>query len=174
MGIALVFLIQVRNHELALVGADAPGLGVARQKLDRVFSGQQREAGVVFDRAFGQFGRRRIAQLDIHFVAHVADGRAEVVLHFADEIDQRVLRAAALAPAPVPAPESSPPRHEILGAIQLEVIDLHRDGQLRDRIAQHQRVFQLPLFIRGGELGELLAGEVALPIIELGGRLRSA
>ena len=57
---------------------------------------------------------------------------------------------------------------EILGAIQLEVIDLHRDGELRDRVVQHQRVFELPLFIGGGELAELFAGEIALAVIEIG------
>ena len=60
--------------------------------------------------------------------------------------------------------------HEILGAVQLEIIDLHRDGELRDGIAQHQRVFELPLFFGRSELAEGFAGEVALAIIELGGQ----
>ena len=62
-------------------------------------------------------------------------------------------------------------RHEVFGAVQLEVIHLHRDGQIGDRIAQHQRVFELAFLIGGGELAELLAGEVALAVIELGGRV---
>ena len=34
-------------------------------------------------------------------------------------------------------------------------------------IAQHQRVFELPLLVGGGEFVELLAGVVALAVIEL-------
>ena len=63
-------------------------------------------------------------------------------------------------------------RHEILGAVQLEVIHLHGDGQLRDRIAQHQRVLQLPLFVGRGEFAELLAGVVALAVIQRRGDAR--
>ena len=37
--------------------------------------------------------------------------------------------------------------NEVFGAVELEVIDLHRDGELGDGIAQHQRVFQLPLLV---------------------------
>ena len=84
---------------VALIGSDAARFGVARQKLDRVFSGQQREAGVVFDGPLGQLRRGRVAQLDVHLVAHVGDGGAVVVLDLADEIDQRVLGAAGLASA---------------------------------------------------------------------------
>ena len=58
-------------------------------------------------------------------------------------------------------------RHKILGAVQLEVIHFHRDGQVGDRVAQHQRVFELPFLIGGGELVERLAGEVTLAEIEL-------
>ena len=79
---------------MVLIGSDAARFGVARQKLDRVLAGQQREAGVVFDRPLRQLGRGRVAQLDIHLVAHVGDGGAVVVLDFADEIDQRVFGAA--------------------------------------------------------------------------------
>ena len=57
--------------------------------------------------------------------------------------------------------------HEIFGAIQLEIIDLHGDGEFGDRIAQHQRIFELPLLVGGVELAELFAGEVALAIIQV-------
>ncbi len=58
-------------------------------------------------------------------------------------------------------------RHEILRAIQLEVVDLHRDGQIGDGIVQHQRVFKLPLLVDIVEFAELLVRVVALPIIQL-------
>ena len=57
--------------------------------------------------------------------------------------------------------------HEIFGAIELEVIDLHRDGKLGDRVVEHQRVFKLALLVDGGELAEFLVGVIALAIIEL-------
>ena len=71
IGIRLVFLIQVRDHELVHVGADAARLVVARQELDGVGAGQQREAGVVFDRPLGELRGGRARQLDIDLVADV-------------------------------------------------------------------------------------------------------
>src|SRR5438034_633236 len=62
-------------------------------------------------------------------------------------------------------------RHIILRAVQLEVIHFHCDGEVGNRIAQHQRIFQLPLLVRGRELGELLTRVVTLAIIQLGGDL---
>ena len=44
---------------------------------------------------------------------------------------------------------------EVLGAIELEVVDLHGDGELGDGVAQHERVFELALLVGGGELAEL-------------------
>ena len=58
--------------------------------------------------------------------------------------------------------------HEILGAIELEVVDLHRDRKLGDGIAEHQRVFKLALFVCDRELAEHFGTEVALTVVELG------
>ena len=55
-------------------------------------------------------------------------------------------------------------RHEILGAIQLEIVHLHRDGDVGDRVLQHQRVLELALLVGRRELRERLVGEIALPI----------
>jgi hypothetical protein len=37
--------------------------------------------------------------------------------------------------------------YEVFGAIQLEVVNLHCDGQVRDGIGQHQGILKLTLFI---------------------------
>ena len=60
-------------------------------------------------------------------------------------------------------------RHEVLGAIELEVVHLHRDRDVGDRVLQHQRFFELPLLVGVGEAAERLVGEVALPIRQLAG-----
>jgi hypothetical protein len=48
--------------------------------------------------------------------------------------------------------------------ILLEVVQLHRDRDLGDRIAEHQRLFELPLLVRGGEFAEFLVGVIRLAI----------
>ena len=53
--------------------------------------------------------------------------------------------------------------------IQLEIINFHYDGELRNRVFQHQRVFKLPFFIGNGEFAENFVGEIALAIIQTGG-----
>ncbi len=58
--------------------------------------------------------------------------------------------------------------NEILGAIELEVIDLHGDGELGHGILEHQRIFKLALLVDGSEFAEFLVGVIALAIIELG------
>ena len=47
-------------------------------------------------------------------------------------------------------------RNEVLGAVQLKVVHLHGDGQFGNRVAQHQRIFELPFFVSRVELAELL------------------
>ena len=110
-----------------------------------------------------------VAQLDIHVVAHVGDGRAVVVLDFADEIDQGMFGAAAFGQGQFTPRNLDNDGDKILRSIQLEVIDLHGDSEFGDRIVQHQRVFQLAFFVGGVELAEHLAGIVALAVIERGG-----
>ena len=66
----------------------------------------------------------------------------------------RALRAAAPRERQLAAGNLDRDRHEVLGAIQLEVVHLHRDRDVGDRILQHQRVFELALLVRGGELRE--------------------
>ena len=55
-------------------------------------------------------------------------------------------------------------RHEVFGAIELEVVHLHGDRDVGDRVLEHQRLFELALLVRGRELRELLVGEIALAV----------
>ena len=168
-GDALDFLVQVGNDKVGLVGADSAGFVVARQELDGVFAGQEREAGVVFDGALGKLERGGIGQLDVDVVAHVADrGAADQVLDFADEIDARVLGAAALGQGQLAAGNLHDDGNEILGAVELEVIDLHGDGEIGDGIVEHERVFKLALAVHVVELVEFLVRVIALAVVELG------
>ena len=70
---------------------------------------------------------------------------AEVVLHLADEVDERALRAAAARQRQLAARNLHRHRHEVLRAIQLEVVHLHRDRDVGDRVLEHQRLFELTL-----------------------------
>ena len=116
-----------------------------------------------------QFKRCCIAQLDVHVVSNVADRKAAgLVLDLADEVDHCVLRAETLGQRQLAAGDLDHDRHEVLGAVELEIVDLHGDGQVGDGIAQHQCVFELPLLVHLVELGELLVGVVALAIGEAG------
>ena len=116
-----------------------------------------------------ELGGGCVGELDVDVVAHIGDGgAADHVFDFADEVDQRVLGAAALGQGELAAGNLDDDGHEIFGAIELEVIDLHRDGELGHGILEHQRVFQLALFVDGGKFAELLVGVVALAIVELG------
>src|SRR6202035_1133122 len=60
--------------------------------------------------------------------------------------------------------------HEVFGAIQLEVIDFHCDGEFRNRLLQHQRILKLPLLVGGSEFAELFGGEITLSVIQIAGR----
>ncbi len=95
-------------------------------------------------------------------------GAADQVLDFADEVDQGVLGAAALGEGKLAAGDLDDDGDEVLGAIELEVIDLHGDGKIGDRVLKHQRVFELALLVDRGEVAEFLVSVVALAIIELG------
>ena len=96
-------------------------------------------------------------------------GAADQVFDFADEVDQRVLGASALGQGEFAARDLDNDGDEIFGPVELEVIDLHGDRKLGDRILEHERVFQLALFVDCGKAAELLVSVVALAVIELGG-----
>ncbi len=102
----------------------------------------------------GELGSGRVGELDVDVVADVGDrGAADEVLDLADEVDQRVLGAAALGQREFAAGDLDHDRHEVLGAVELEVIDLHGDGELGDRVVEHQRIFELALLVDGVEAG---------------------
>src|SRR5260370_26187048 len=132
-----LLLIQVRYYKLIQIGPDPSRFVVARQKLQTVSSRQQCEPGVILDRLLRQLPRSRPAQLDIHLVPYVRHRDVVLVLHFADEIDQRVLRAPLARQRQFAARNFRHHRHEVLRRVQLQVIHLHGDRQLRDRVAQH-------------------------------------
>jgi hypothetical protein len=113
----------------------------------------------------GELGGGGVRELDVDVVADIGDGVPPTeVLDFADEVDERVLGAAALGQGQLAAGNLDDDGDEVLGAIELEVIDLHGDGELGDGVFKHERVFKLALFVDGGELAELLVGVVALAI----------
>ena len=84
---------------------------------------------------------------------------AVVVLHDADEIDQRLLCAAGAREGQFAAGNLDGDRDEVFGAVQLEEIDLHRDREVRDGIAQHQRFFELSFLIRRREFIEVFGSK---------------
>jgi len=68
-----------------------------------------------------------------------------------------MLRAALLGQRKFASGNLDDDRHEVFRVVKLEVVDLHRDGQLGDGIAEHERIFELALLIGDSELAEDLA-----------------
>src|SRR5262249_53304498 len=143
---------------------DPSRLGVAREELDDVFSRQERKAGLVLDRALRELTRGVVTQLDVQLVADVLNGDAVVVLHLADEINHRSDRAAPPGERELAAGQLHGYRDEVLRAIELEVVHLHRNRNLRDRVLQHERLLELALLVRRREFAELFVGKVALAV----------
>ena len=56
---------------------------------------------------------------------------------------------------------------EVLRAIELEVVQFEGNGDVRDGIVEHQRVFELPLLVRRRELREGLAAEITRAVVQL-------
>ena len=90
-----------------------------------MFSRQKREAGVVLDRSPGQFGGSRIRKFHVDVVPYIAHGvSADEVLDLAHKVDRRMLGPAALGQRKLAAGNLHRDRNEVLGAIELEMIDL--------------------------------------------------
>ncbi len=105
----------------------------------------------------------------IDLIAHIRYGcAANKILDLADEIDARVFSAAAPGESKLTARNLYDDRNEVLGAVELEVINLHGDGQIGDGIFQHQGFFKLALAIDFIEFLEYLVRIIALAIVELG------
>src|SRR5262249_23758412 len=144
---SFVFLIQVGDDELIQVSSNATGLSVAGEELDRVRTRQKSKTGVVFDGTLGEFRRRYIGEFDVGFVAYVLDRRSELILDFTDEIDEGALVATFAGECELAAGDFDGYRDEVFGTIELEVIDLHRDGQVGDGIAQQKCVLELSFLV---------------------------
>src|SRR5579863_5781492 len=79
-----------------------------------------------------------------------------------------MLGAATLGKGQLPPWNLDDDRNKVLSAIELEVIDLHCNGKLCDRIFEHERIFKLALFVYGGKTAEFLVGVIAFAITQLG------
>ena len=98
----------------------------------------------------GQFRRGGVAQLDVTLSRTLLTVMPPVVVFdLGNEIDQRVLGAESLGQREFASGNLHHDRHEIFGAIELKIIDLHGNGQVGDRVAEHERVFKLPFLIHG-------------------------
>jgi hypothetical protein len=90
-------LVQVGDDEFRLICSDPSRFIIPGQELDGIPAGQERETGVVLNGTLGEFKGRCIAQLDVHVVADVADGKASgLVFDLAYKIDQRMLGSKML------------------------------------------------------------------------------
>ncbi len=119
-----------------------------------------------------QLTRGLFAELDVQLVAHVLDRVAVVVLDLADEVDERSRGAASLRQLQLAARDLHGDRHEVLRAIELEVVHLHRNRDVGDRVVQHQRFLELPFLVGVVEAAECLVGVVTLSIRQLAGLSR--
>src|SRR5204862_1213458 len=144
-GNALLFPVQVRNGERGLKRTDSASLRVPRQKLDDVVAWQQREAGLILYRTLRELAGSVVTELDIQLVSHVLYGDPVVVFHLADEIDHRVPGPAAPGQRQLAAGDLDGHRHEVLRGVELEVVHLHGNRDIRDRVLQHQRLLELTL-----------------------------
>ena len=134
-------------------------------------AGREGEAGVVLQVAAGELRGAVFVELDRDAVAH-AGGQAPVrVAHLADEIELGGFAAALARQLDVGAGDLHRDGHEVAVARQAEVVHLERQREVGDRVAQHEGFLKLVLLVGGGELPELLGGEVAAAVIEL--RLRA-
>ena len=167
MGTRWSFPIQVRHRERRLIRADSPGFVVARQQLDDVLARQQRKARFVEERTSGELRGGFVGPPDVQLVADVLYGDPVIVLHLADEIDQRAGRAAPPGERQLTARDLHRDGDEILRGVQLEVVHFHGDRDVGDRVVQHQRFLELTLLVGRRELRELLVAEVALTVGEL-------
>ena len=163
---ALLIGIHVGNGEIGLEGAHLAALVFARQELEAVLAGRKREARVVLDVPAGEL-RGALAHFHFDGVAHVALDLSPGVGHLADEIEFGGVAGAAARQGDFAARDLHRDRHEVMVAHQAEVVDLQRQRQIRHRVAQDQRLLQLPLLVGGGRFVELLGGEIAVAVIEL-------
>ena len=58
-------------------------------------------------------------------------------------------------------------RHKVMVAHQPEVVDLQGQRQVRHRVAEEQRLLQLPLLIGGGRFVEFLGRKISIAVIKL-------
>src|ERR1039458_2695396 len=141
----------------------------SHQKLDGVTAGEQLEGSVVLDGLVGQLRGGFTGHADVGLVADVGDGSAVFVFHFTDEFDDRALRAAFARQRQLAAWNLSYHWDKVLGGIELEIVDLHGDGDLGHGVGHHQGVLQLAFHVRGSEIIKGLVGDVSHAVIQLSG-----
>src|SRR5207247_11313875 len=127
---------------------------------------KQRKAGVIFDWPPRQLAGRFATEFHVHFVAQILNSGAAFILHFADKIDECALGTSGASEHELAAWNLDGDRNKVLRAVQLEVIHFHCDGEVGDRIAQHQSVLELPFFIGCSEFVERLARVIPLAVVQ--------
>ena len=81
-----------------------------------------------------------------------------------DEVDDRTLRAFFLRENQLTSGNLHGKRNEVLGVVEPEIIQLHDNREVRNRIAQHHRLFKMTLLVGRRVFAELLIGVIGLPI----------
>lgn len=122
---------------------------------------------VIFGRQVCKLGLGLVRELDVDVIPDIADDRATIdVLDFTNKVDQRVIYAVPLGECQFMTGYLDNERHKVFCAVELKVVELHRDGQVSEWIVEHKSVFQLALFLGSDELVELLRSVISLTIIK--------
>ena len=125
-----------------------------------VLPGKHCEAGVVLHRLGKEAFRVGGGQRHLDSITHVPLGCAVGVLHLDEDVERQALRATSPGQLELAAGNLDSNRDEILGSRHLEVVQLQRDGDIRDRVLEHQRVFELALTLDAVLLLPLLVSEI--------------
>ena len=84
-------------------------------------------------------------QRHLNPIAHVPLRRAVRILHLEEDVEGQGLRTTAPGQLELAAGNLGGHRDEILRPRHLEVVQLQRDGDVGDRVLEHQRFFELAL-----------------------------
>src|SRR6202011_3169165 len=104
------------------------------------------------DVAAAELGGIAFAQFNAYGVAHIGDNAAARIEDLADEVEFRCIGASTARRGDFRSGYFYRPRHKELVANQPEIIDLERQRQVGDGIAQQERLLELPLLVGRVEL----------------------